>query len=46
VGVRGVVGVIEAVAAWIDEDGGKGARLSIGEHSYMLTGQLLLPAGR
>jgi hypothetical protein len=30
----------------IDEDGGKGARLSIGEHSYMLTGQLLLPAGR
>ncbi len=31
---RGVVHVIDAVEAWIDEDGGKGAMLSIGAHSY------------
>jgi hypothetical protein len=41
------VGVIEAVEAWIDEVGGKGARLSIGEDSYYLeAGPRLLPAGR
>jgi hypothetical protein len=43
---RGVVGIIDAVEAWIDEDGGEGARLSIGEHSYVLAGPPLLPAGR
>jgi hypothetical protein len=43
---RGVVGVIDAVEAWINEDGGDGARLWIGEHSYMLAGPPLLPAGR
>jgi hypothetical protein len=43
---RGVVGVIDAVEAWIDEDGGKGARLSIGEHAYILAGPPPLPAGR
>jgi heme-degrading monooxygenase HmoA len=43
---RGVVLVIDAVEAWIDEDGGKQARLSIGEHSYMLARPPLLPAGR
>jgi hypothetical protein len=42
---RGVRGVIDAVEAWIDEDAGKGARLSIAEHSYVLTGPPLLPAG-
>jgi hypothetical protein len=42
---RGVVAVIDAVEAWIDEDAGQGARLSIGEHSYMLAGRPLLPAG-
>ena len=43
---RGVVGIIDAVEAWIEEDGGEGARLSIGEHSYTLAGPPLLPAGR
>jgi hypothetical protein len=44
---RGVVGVIyDAVEAWIDEDGGQGARLSIGEHSYTLARPPLLPACR
>jgi hypothetical protein len=43
---RGVVGIIDAVEAWIDEDGGQGARLSIGERSYMLAGPRLLPADR
>ena len=44
---RGVVEVIEAVEAWIDEVGGKGVRLSIGEHSYFLeAGPRPLPAGR
>jgi hypothetical protein len=42
---RGVVAVIDAVEASIDEDAGKAARLSIGEHSHMLAGQPLLPAG-
>ena len=35
---RGVVHVIDAVEAWIDEDGGKGAMLSIGAHSYTVAG--------
>jgi hypothetical protein len=35
---RGVVQVIDAVQAWILEDGGEGALLSIGEHSYELAG--------
>ena len=43
---RGVVGIIDAVEAWIDEDGGEGARLSIGENSYELAGSPLLSAGR
>jgi hypothetical protein len=44
---RALVGVIEAVEAWIDEVGGKGAQLSIGERSYYLeAGPRLLPAGR
>jgi hypothetical protein len=43
---RALVEVIEAVEAWIDEAGGKGARMSIGEHSYYLeAGPRLLPAG-
>jgi hypothetical protein len=43
---RGVVRVIDAVEAWINEDGGEGATLWIGEHSYSLAGPPLLPAGR
>jgi hypothetical protein len=43
---RGIVGVIDAVEAWIDEDGGKGAMLSIGRHSHMLGGPHLLVPGR
>jgi hypothetical protein len=43
---RGVVGVIDAVEAWIDEDGGKGAMLSVGEHSHLLAGPDPLAAGR
>jgi hypothetical protein len=44
---RGVVGVIETVEAWIEEAGGKGARLSIGERSYYLEASgRPLPAGR
>jgi hypothetical protein len=43
---RGVVGVIDAVEAWIDEGGGEGAMLSIGKHSYMLAGPHLLASGR
>jgi hypothetical protein len=44
---RALVEVIEAVEAWIDEVGGKGARLSIGEHCYYLeAGARPLPAGR
>ena len=43
---RALVGVIEAVEAWIDEVGVKGARLSIGEHSYYLEAvPRPLPAG-
>jgi hypothetical protein len=42
---RAVVTVIEAVQAWIDEMGCRGARLSIGEHSYYLeAGVRPLPA--
>jgi hypothetical protein len=33
---RALVEVIETVEAWISEVGGKGARLSIGEHAYYL----------
>ena len=42
---RAVVGVFEAVEAWIDEEGGKSARLSIGKHSYLVAGRRSLPAG-
>ena len=35
---RAVVQVIDALEAWIDEDGGTGATLSIGQHSYLLAG--------
>lgn len=43
---RGVVGVIDAVEAWIERDGGKGAMLSMGTHSYMLAGPRPMPVGR
>jgi hypothetical protein len=44
---RALVRVIEAVESWIDEVGGEGARLSIGEHSsYLEAGARPLPAGR
>ena len=43
---RSVVGVIDAVEAWINEDGAVGARLSIGEQSYTLAGPPLRSAGR
>jgi signal transduction histidine kinase len=42
---RGVVRVIDAVEDWINEDGGEGATMWIGEHSYRLAGPPL-PAGR
>jgi hypothetical protein len=35
---RGVVQLIEAVQAWIEEDRGKRVRLYIGSHSYELAG--------
>jgi hypothetical protein len=35
---RGVVRVVDAVEAWLAEDGGASATLSIGERSYTLTG--------
>jgi len=44
---RAVMGVIDAVKAWIDEEGGgTGARLSIGAHSYQLEGARPLRAVR
>jgi hypothetical protein len=43
---RGVVRVIDAVEAWIEEDGGKWAMLSIGNHSYTLAGPPQLAASR
>jgi hypothetical protein len=42
---RAVVHVIDAVEAWIDEDGGKGATLSIGKRSYLLAGRPPSAAG-
>jgi hypothetical protein len=33
---RGVVTVIDAIEAWIEEDGGRWAMLSIGDRSYTL----------
>ena len=43
---RAVVSVTDAVQAWIDEVGGQGVRMSIGEHSYYLeAGARPLPAG-
>jgi hypothetical protein len=42
---RAVIGVIEAVEAWVDEEGGSGATLSMGENSYLLTGRRSLSAG-
>jgi hypothetical protein len=42
---RALVAVIEAVQTWIDEVGGQGVRMSIGEHSYYLeAGPRPLPA--
>ena len=43
---RGVVRVIDAVEAWIEEDGGRGATLSIGKHSYRLAGPPPFAVGR
>ena len=43
---RGVVHVIDAVEAWIDEDGGKQVTLKIGKHSYMLGEPTTLSVGR
>jgi hypothetical protein len=43
---RGIVRVIDAIEAWIDEDGGQCAMLSIGNRSYTLTGPPPLAAGR
>jgi hypothetical protein len=43
---RGVVWVIEAVQAWIEEDGGTSAVLSIGNHSYRLARRPSLAVGR
>jgi hypothetical protein len=37
---RAVMGVVSAVTAWIDEEGQRGARLSIGAHSYQLAGAI------
>jgi len=42
---RAIVGVIDAVEAWVDEQGGTGATLSIGENSYLVAGPHSLPAG-
>jgi hypothetical protein len=41
---RAIVGVIDAVEAWVDEEGGTGATLSIGENSYQVAGRRSLPA--
>jgi hypothetical protein len=43
---RTIVGVIDAVEAWVVEEGGTGATLSIGENSYVMAGRRSLPAGR
>jgi hypothetical protein len=43
---RGVVQVIDAVEAWIEEDGDTSAVLSIGERSYVLAGSPPLAARR
>jgi hypothetical protein len=36
---RAIVGVLDAVEAWIDEEGETGATLSIGENSYLMAGR-------
>jgi hypothetical protein len=43
---RGVVRVVDAVEAWLAEDGGDSATLSIGDRSYMLGGSPPLAATR
>jgi hypothetical protein len=43
---RGVVHVVDAVEAWLAEDGGVSATLSIGERSYTLRGSSPLGASR
>jgi len=43
---RAVVSVTEAVQGWIDEVGGQGASLWIGEHSYQVEAARPLLAGR
>jgi hypothetical protein len=41
---RGVVHVVEAVEAWLAEDGVEAATLSIGDRSYRLAGPALTSA--
>jgi hypothetical protein len=41
---RGVVNVVEAVEAWLAEDGVEAATLSIGDRSYRLAGPALTSA--
>jgi hypothetical protein len=43
---RGIVTVIDAIEAWIEEDGGRCAMLSIGDRSYTLTAPSPLAANR
>jgi hypothetical protein len=43
---RAVVHVIDAVEAWMDEDGGAGVTLSMGKHSYALAEWPLSAKGR
>jgi hypothetical protein len=43
---RGVVRVVEAVEAWLEEDGVEAATLSIGDRSYTLAGPTLASASR
>jgi hypothetical protein len=43
---RAIVAVIDAVGAWVDEEGEGGATLSIGENSYLVAGGHSVSAGR
>jgi hypothetical protein len=43
---RGVVHVVEAVEAWLAEDGGDSATLSIGDRSYRFAGPEPVQASR
>jgi hypothetical protein len=42
---RGVVLVLDAVEAWLAEDGVESARLSIGERSYTMVGPAVITSG-